>query len=105
MKLEKNSLASVEALVAAADAVEVSSLQAAVNEAKARAAKVALEKNIALINAMDAHVNSQVNQLREVRKQEKNAIAQVKKFADARAAFLKSGNLEEYNKATGQYLR
>lgn len=91
----------VSALLAAAASLDSGVMAAAAKELKAAQEKEAQAKALKLLAELDAVLQHKVAHLRAIRKQEKECLADLKKFDAAMEQFMKDGDTEAFNKNYG----
>jgi uncharacterized protein YlxW (UPF0749 family) len=91
----------VSALLATAASLDSGVMAAAAKELKAAQEKEAQAKALHLLSEMDNALQHRVTQLRNIRKQEKAYLADLKKFDAAMEQFMKDGDTEAFNKNYG----
>lgn len=103
MKNDKNHKFSsrTAALLAQAASFDSGVLASAAKKMKEEQEKEQGEKALAVLKKLDGFVNDKVATLQRIRKQEKAALADVKKFDAAMQAFVKTGDTEKLIKDTG----
>ena len=106
MKRKSNSTGSgfsprVSALLATAASLDSGVMAAAAKELKAAQEKEAQAKALQLLAELDAVLQRKVTMLRDIRKQEKAYLADLKKFDAAMEQFMKDGDTVAFNKNYG----
>lgn len=91
----------VSALLATAASLDSGVMAAAAKELKAAQEKEAQAKALKLLAELDAVLQRKVALLRDIRKQEKAYLADLKKFDAATEQFMKDGDTEAFNKNYG----
>lgn len=91
----------VSALLAAAASLDSGVMAAAAKELKAAQEKEAQAKALKLLAELDEVLQRKVAALRDIRKQEKEHLADLKKFDAAMEQFMKDGDTEAFNKNYG----
>lgn len=79
-------------------------LKRALEEKKRRDEKEQEEQAIALLGEIEYEVQERVTVVRDIRRREKRAIAQLKAYVAAREVFLKNGNVDEYKQVLREKL-